>query len=379
MNALKTMSSAGAVLLALALAASPVRAQTTSGDTYPDIGFSARIGADYVTETVEDGGPRQTEDVAENSALRFGMTGDLTPRISLNTSLNAAGGDLNWLELSTTARLTGNTYLVLGQTKTTSLGNMVSSRAVSFIERGVFHDALGLNRNVALMLRSNGEHWMAAGAVFGDNVNTSERGERGYSLRGIVTPVNRPGAVLHLGAWARQRERDLSFNYAFRNVLDADFDRSGTGLRVTEDTTVALEGAVIQGPLTLQAEIAQADARGAAGEGRAMRTGYLAVGWLVTGGSRAYEIEQGRLGLPDRITNPSGSLGVFEVGARYDRVDLSSRAGGGGYSVLMLGANWYATPKIKLAVTYNRLQDYDPRTDGRVDLSRLRLRAQYDF
>jgi phosphate-selective porin OprO/OprP len=80
------------------------------------------------------------------------------------------------------------------------------------------------------------------------------------------------------------------------------------------------------------------------GEDLADRCGYLGVSWLVTGENRPYDTSVGYA----RRVRPSGANGALELVARASRVDLDDGAVQGGRFVKSyLGANWWATPRLK--------------------------------
>ena len=363
----------------LAVVGASPSARAQEGTRYPTIDFSARIGTDYVSETVEAGGSTFKGDDADISSIRLGVSGDVSQRISYSVSANVAEGDLRWAEASVRTDLGRNTTLTMGQTKTVSLGNLTSGRATSFIERGAFNDTVGVGRQLAILGRKSGPNWTVSAALLGDNMNNPERNEHGYSARGAYTPIRTARQVLHIGAWTRHRERDAAFGYAFSDTFDSGAPVSGSAFRTREDTAYAVEGAWINGPITVQSELAQIDARGpAGGKARAVRTGYLSVGWLVTGGGRAYDMDQGRIGLPNRVRQANG-LGVVELGARFDRVDFAPMAGPGGYQTWTFGVSWYGKPWMRLSANYTLADASGPAGRGPVEARKFHLRAQADF
>jgi phosphate-selective porin len=355
----------------LALAAEP-----TSTRSSPTLELGGRVSTDYIHEVIRGDAAEFRGESLDVTTLRVGVSGALAPRMEYSVTANFAESTVNWAEVSVTTRFSESAELTVGNTKTTSLGNLASGRATMFIERGAFNDVLGLGRQLAAHARVRGSNWSVSAAVLDDTLNQIDRGERGFSARAIIAPVNRPGYVAHLGAWTRGRKRDDAFGYGFKTAFDADVRTSGSGFRALEDTAVALEGALIRGPFSAQGEFAHVEAKGGAGRGHALRTWYAAAAWLVTGGARTYEPDVGRIGLDPR---GGGRLGVVEVAARYDRVDLGAMAGGGGYSTWTMAATWYPRPWMRIAANYTLLDDDDPRRRADADLRKLQLRVQLDF
>ncbi len=102
--------------------------------------------------------------------------------------------------------------------------------------------------------------------------------------------------------------------------------------------------------------------------------GYLGVSWVVTGENRPYDTSVGYA----RRVQPGGAHGALELVARASRVDLDDGAVQGGRFVKSyLGANWWATTRLKFGGGWGRTWLEDAGTRGVTDA--LLLRAQWVY
>ena len=111
------------------------------------------------------------------------------------------------------------------------------------------------------------------------------------------------------------------------------------------------------GGYSLLAEYVRADLSTRDGSSPALDGYYLTGSWVITGEHRPYDRKAGYA----RRILPSGRWGSVELIGRYGRVDLDDASvRGGTMDGWWLGANWWATRRIKASVGY-----------GNVDLDRF--------
>ncbi|RPH43277.1 MAG: hypothetical protein EHM87_14290 [Burkholderiales bacterium] len=102
--------------------------------------------------------------------------------------------------------------------------------------------------------------------------------------------------------------------------------------------------------------------------------GYVGVSWVVTGQNRPYDTTVGYA----RRVPPGGPNGALELVARASRVDLEDGAVQGGRFVKSyLGANWWATQRLKFGAGWGRTWLDDAGTRGITDA--LLMRAQWVY
>jgi phosphate-selective porin OprO/OprP len=373
-----------AALAGLAVSGVAAGQATAQDDAPPTVEFGARAFIDYV----EVDGDRQTGADFEDQDIRLRLgrvwaQGDLTDRLSYKAELDFGLEDVVWQDVYLALELTESTKLTVGNIKTLSLENLTSDAVTTFMERGPYNDVLGLGRLVSLEAKTGGDNWTAAAAVTGESLNDidTQPQQVGVSLRGTFAPLIADRQKAHLGAWVRQRDRDAPSRLNYRARPNTNFGPRfvSTSSFGESDTTLALEGAYVNGPFSLQGEWAHIDVDGT-GRDAELSTWYAYGSWFVTGQSRRYRPEAGRF---DRVKveNPvtKGGLGAIELALRYDVADLSDAPGGGEYSGWTLGANWHLTSNTRVMVNYTDAENDNVAPGADVDAQVAQVRFQFEF
>jgi len=88
-----------------------------------------------------------------------------------------------------------------------SLQNMVSSKHVNFLERGL-PDVFETGRNLGIAVISGSDHWSASGGLFGSGIDNDSDGDEGFGLSGRLTwaPINDGGRIVHVGGSLSYRD-----------------------------------------------------------------------------------------------------------------------------------------------------------------------------
>ena len=353
-----------------------------------------RVYEDFVHQEVD----RQTgadfdANVTRLRTARLGVEGTWNANWAYKAEFTVAGGSANWEDLILEYKPTDSVSIMAGNFKTVSFENISSSRYTTFMERGPFNDVLDIGRVMNVQVKANGENWTAAVAVSGDSLNnadptaTATGGSETLGVNGRVTwvPINNDATKLHVGAWARYRDRQdqANFNYQARNNTNYGARYISTGAVGVADTMVGLEGVFIQGPFAVQAEWAKADVDRLANVSSDFTTYYVAGSWFVTGEMKNLDVKKGEWGRT-KILNPvtSGGLGALELAVRYDNTDLTNfniPATAGEYSAWTLGANWYVHPYVRFMANYTKSENDNTAVGADVDVETLQFRAQFDF
>lgn len=353
-----------------------------------------RVYEDFVHQEVD----RQTgadfdANVTRLRIARLGVEGTWNANWAYKAEFTVAGGSANWEDLILEYKPTDSVSIMAGNFKTVSFENISSSRYTTFMERGPFNDVLDIGRVMNVQVKANGENWTAAVAVSGDSLNnadptaTATGGSEVLGVNGRVTwvPINGDATKLHVGAWARYRDRQdqANFNYQARNNTNYGARYISTGAVGVADTMVGLEGVFIQGPFAVQAEWAKADVDRLANVSSDFTTYYVAGSWFVTGEMKNLDVKKGEWGRT-KILNPvtSGGLGALELAVRYDNTDLTNfniPATAGEYSAWTLGANWYVHPYVRFMANYTKSENDNKAVGADVDVETLQFRAQFDF
>ncbi|MBB3893207.1 phosphate-selective porin OprO/OprP [Phenylobacterium haematophilum] len=353
-----------------------------------------RVYEDFVHQEVD----RQTgadfdANVTRLRTARLGVEGTWNANWAYKAEFTVAGGSANWEDLILEYKPTDSISIMAGNFKTVSFENISSSRYTTFMERGPFNDVLDIGRVMNLQVKANGENWTAAAAISGDSLNnadptaTATGGSETLGVNGRVTwvPINSDTTKLHVGAWARYRDRQdqANFTYQARNNTNYGARYITTGAVGVSDTMVGLEGVFIQGPFSVQGEWATADVDRLANVSSNLKSYYVSGSWFVTGEMKNLDVKKGEWGRT-KILNPmtSGGLGALELAVRYDNTDLTDfniPATAGEYSAWTLGANWYPHPYVRFMANYTKSENDNRAVGADVDVETLQFRAQFDF
>lgn len=397
---------AGAALAAvLPLAAGPALAQTAPTSSAwkgaPEYSWGdftikprGRVFADYVSQDVDRAVGLDFSDSEDRfRTARIGLQGSWGERWSFVAEGNFTNGESNWEDLLIEYAPNDHTAVTLGNFKSLSLENLTSSRFTTFMERGTFADLIDAGRVMTLAARTGGDNWSVTGGVHGDSVNDGAPGDGdeqgGVFMRAHYAPVVTDETKIHLGVWARDRDRrdDTAFRYRVRNntnfgarYTDAGSSPLGAG---DGDTAIGLEAAGVWRNFSVQGEWATIDAD-LTGGGSAGATGYYVfASFFPTGEQRKYKAADGKF---DRVSIREplnrGGMGAVELAVRYDAADLTEFAGvptAGEYSAVTLGATWYPWSHIRFMANYTDAKNDAQVAASDVDVQTLQFRAQFDF
>lgn len=201
----------------------------------------------------------------------------------------------------------------------------------------------------------------------------------------------------------------LGTSYSYRNPPEAgdsgtpdgtvDFDQRpelytqddivNTGnLYITRENRVALEGAFVYGPFSLQSEFIQTWLEP---EDTSLETGYLygcygALSYILTGEHRTYDKNDGRFQgvIPKEnfslknFSLKDGTWGAWELAARYSYLSLDDGdmdiEGGEAFGITA-GLNWYLNPNMRMML--NWVHSEREGIDGAIN--GIQIRSQIDF
>ena len=269
-------------------------------------------------------------------------------------------------------------YVRVGQYKTpNSLEQTGSDLFTTFMEKAAIIDAFELDYQIGLGGGVGGDNWGVDAGLFGQNASEQQDNE-GYALaaRGHYAFLYGPedsGNAVHLGGSARYRNFDNDvFNsevqYRQRPFFHFTGTRSvdtGTITDAEGDVWVGPEFAWVQGPFSLQSEVANTFLQRKHGEDDANNLwgGYLSASYFLTGEHRNYDPERGVF---DRVKveHPlqDGGAGAWEVGARADYIDLNNEGVKGGEQISYIGGlNWYPNNFVRFILDGAVTQVFDAR------------------
>jgi len=103
------------------------------------------------------------------------------------------------------------------------------------------------------------------------------------------------------------------------------------------------------GPASVQGEYYMAKLKTASNGEVKPNGGYVQAGYVLTGESRSYDVGSGTIGRP----KPMSEKGAWELGARYDFINLNKNGmTGGKQHNVTVGLNWWANNNVRISTNY---------------------------
>jgi phosphate-selective porin OprO and OprP len=373
--------------------------------------------------------------------VRLGVDGRMNNKFRYRVEFESNRGAIQWTDVI--MEYTGKDYsVVLGNQKGIAALDEVTSDPVNlFNERAAYQNAFSLgDRRLGILYKRGGPNWTFDAGLYGDSINNVETSTRTNALgqaegtnateayaagvRATYAPifsVTPEGAhILHLGLLYRYRNQgdDALLNYTARpGISNYAAQTINTSLSTTNalaanagfqsDETWNFEAAYIRGPFGVIAEYADVQARRAnstlIANPLAQREfnftgGYVDAFWQITGENRI--VRQGEIRrMAPRKSIVEGGPGLWQVGARYEVLDLKDGSGlcfgtgvvvgsravcGGVYNTVGAVVNWQPVEFIKVTGQYATTSvrggintSATNRRDGNVDV--WQTRVQFDF
>jgi phosphate-selective porin OprO/OprP len=356
-----------------------------------------RVYMDVVSQEVDRAvGADFSSQVSRVRTARLGVEGTWNQNwaYKAEAAISSGGGSTQWEDVVLEYKPNDFSSIMVGNFKTVSLENISSSRYITFMERGPFNDIIDAGRVMNISAKMNGENWTLQAAVSGDSINAADPtvvGNDGGSdqvsinARATWAPVMTDTQTLHLGIWARQRDRAIRPASTTRSATTPTMARATLPPAPSATATrwSASKALYIAGPFSLQGEYANIDIDRTNGLQQEAKAYYLAASWFVTGERRNMDVKKGELGRT-KILSPmtTGGFGAFELAARYDSADLTDITGvatAGEYTAWTLGATWYPFPYVRFMTNYTKSQNDNALIANDVDVDTLQFRAQFDF
>lgn len=226
----------------------------------------------------------------------------------------------------------------------------------------------------------NSAKWRVTASWFGrelaarDTIPDHARGH-GVAMRGSWAPVNGEGRIRYFGlSYANYNTKAAAFRLRARPGAELTAIRLvDTGDMPATDRVSSLgaESFWVSGPVKLQGEYMVTSVyRVGAGSGNFKGNGgYLSGLWNITGQTWSYTD-----GLP---VTPVGSVtgaGMWQVGLRYDAINLNDDAvPGGRMSTWTVGVNWYWSADLKFMLNYVAVNSRRAGLADNPDITGLRI------
>lgn len=267
-----------------------------------------------------------------------------------------------------------------------SLEELTSSKYITFLERAL-PNVFAPSRNVGVMLHGDAAAGRASYGVgvFRETDDSGFTADDDYNftarLTGAPVYADEGRRAAHVGvSWTYKSVADggtLRFRQRPEVHLAPRFVDTGS-LAADSATIVGLEGAWVEGPLSVQGEYTAAFVTSEAGGDPTLGGYYLQASYWLTGEQRNYEADGGEFGRvaprADLLGGEGGS-GAWEVALRFSKLDLSDgRVTGGELEDLTVGVNWHWNPMTRLMFNLVRTD-----LDGVDSAVAAQVRAQIDF
>ena len=292
--------------------------------------------------------------------------------------------------------------IVIGENNVTSpLEDRISSLDIPFIERSSIINTYGYGRAAGVAGLITGANWMAAVGVYGDSLNNADSNfalDEQMSVSGRFTwaPIFEASpdgyTLLHLGVSARQRYNgdDALFRYRARplNGRGSRWVEAGSGAANTTESDISygFEVAGQWNAFGFTAEYITLEGESTTGAEIESDGYYIDLNWSLTGEPRAYRGNQGSFGpTVPRHAMGEGGWGHWDVGARYDFIDLTDVDVGtnrGEQSAWAVAVNWVPVDHFRFMLNY-AVSEADrtgpAATAGDAEAEVITLRSQFDF
>jgi phosphate-selective porin OprO/OprP len=262
-----------------------------------------------------------------------------------------------WLDANVAYRFNAQTFVTVGQFKQpNSLEELTSTRWNDFQSKAMTTNLQGVARRLGAQVAYLETNWGLTGSLFDREMTRNLAQGQGYGLRGYFAPINETNNFLHLGLSyvdfdAEDANRFTNARLRVRPDADLAFARlvdTGNFADAEKISTTGVEAAYVNGPIKVQAEWMGTDVSRSLNPDFSGDSWYVYGVYNITGESWGYRTGLVTTPLPE---NPSG--GMWQVGLRYDTVDLDDGLVlGGEQSNWTLGVNWYWRSNYKLTANY---------------------------
>jgi len=267
--------------------------------------------------------------------------------------------DDKWLDTNVKYKFGNNAnhFIQLGQFKQpgATMEELSSTKNNDFVAKSSITNTLGTPRRVGFQYNVGDADWAVTASYFGRELTRNREHGSGYALRGYWAPINEAGNVLHFGASYLDKDTDgdvirLRARPMADMVPTRFVDTGSSGLRASDRASViGAEGLWIKGPFKLQAEYMTIDVQRYGSFDDYSGDGYYVSGlWNLTGETWGYKSGTPTTGLPN-----DPSKGMWQLGLRYDTIDLTDGAVvGGKMDSWTAGVNWYWHSNFKFMLNY---------------------------
>ena len=268
----------------------------------------------------------------------------------------------------------------IGQSKEPfGLENVTSSSNSLFTERSLSTLALGRSKGINLSDANRAYSWSIGKYKVEQNGKVKADGDRAYTARATISPINRDTSYIHFGlAYTNRDLQGAEYEIKTNGGVDSGFNFLDTRNIATE--TIVKKGAEVawgRGSLSLQGEYQQLQIEALNTNQSATYQGYYTqLSYFLTNDHRPYK--KGRFS----GVKPKSKQGAWELTLRktaLQSVEIGSANNNDAIDIAttVVGVNYYLNKKVKLMLNAidtetNGISSYNQNPDG----SALSLRLQ---
>lgn len=262
-----------------------------------------------------------------------------------------------FLDVNVKWKFSGTTNMSVGQYKQpNSLEELSSTKNNDFISKSVTTNTFAAGRRLGVGATTGGDNWSLSGSAFGREMTRNLAHGSGFGARATWAPIQGDGQLLHLGLSLIDNDVDAD-SVRLRARPDADLSNrlvdTGTLANTDRQRTVGVEGLWIAGPIKLQGEYMRYTADRyqtpfATGDEFSADSWYVSGLWNLSGETWGY-----KGGVPTTPLPNDPAAGMWQLGLRYDTIDLDDGAVlGGVQDTVTVGVNYYWRSNFKFAANY---------------------------
>lgn len=295
--------------------------------------------------------------------------------------------DKKFLDANVQYKFTGFTSITVGQFKQpNSLEELGSTRHNDFIAKAMNTNMQGVARRMGVGVTTGGDNWTVTGSWFTREMTRNRAGGDGFGARGTWAPIMDEGGFLHLGLSyvdyeAADYTQAINANRDNRARLRVRPDADITSVRLVDTGTFTdadrirtwgAEAAWVHGPVKIQGEYMGTRISRTAHDNFSGNGWYVSGVWNLTGETWGWKNGTVSTPLP---SDPA--KGMWQLGLRYDRVDLNDGlVYGGTEHNWTVGANYYWHSNFKFALNYVKVSSERGIIQINDDPSIVEFRAQ---
>lgn len=286
---------------------------------------------------------------------RIGFKATLYDAVKVKAELDLDDpSDPNLIDAYIAFNPTSPLTIKLGQFKTAnSLDEQTSSKKISTFERAGFTDAFQLARGVGAAAKYVGARHTLEFGIFGRDLEDDVLQGLFVGGRATYEPIVVDDLQVHTGISFRYRELSSSqtpYEYSQKPVANPAGAIVNTGEIARSDLFYGAEVAVLKGRFWGAAEYGalRADCITCLSD-PTFPGAYIEVGAFFNGKKT---LKAGSFGTPKIYGSvKDGGIGAFSAVVRWDTLDLNDAGISGGYfETITLGADWWATPNVRLGI-----------------------------